>query len=308
MIVTVTMNPAIDKTIEVGCLNRGSLNRIKRVSYDTGGKGINVSRTIKALGGESLATGFLAGNNGKTIAEALSRLGIDNDFVWAEGETRTNTKVVEDSGILTELNEKGTFIPNEKTEELLNKIESLAKKGVLFVLSGSVPEGVDKDIYGRIIEMAHNKGAAVLTDADGELLKNAVSAVPDILKPNRAELEEYAGLHNASEKELMAAAKGLVDRGIKTVALSLGEKGAMFLIKGRAIRCPAIDIKVGSAVGAGDAMAAALAYSYEKGLSPEDTVRMCMAASAGAASTRGTKPPDIMLVHELMEKTELFDM
>lgn len=104
MIVTVTMNPAIDKTIDIESLEQGGLNRIQHVEYDAGGKGINVSKTIRQLGGKSVATGFLGGNAGKTIENVLTEQGIASDFVWVDGETRTNTKVVEKDGTVTELN------------------------------------------------------------------------------------------------------------------------------------------------------------------------------------------------------------
>ena len=110
MIITVSMNPAIDKTVEIEALQPGGLNRIQKVEYDAGGKGINVSKTICELGGESIATGFLGGNAGKTIENVLNEKKIRNEFIWVEGETRTNTKVFEKSGAVTELNEPGPVI------------------------------------------------------------------------------------------------------------------------------------------------------------------------------------------------------
>ena len=113
MIITVSMNPAIDKTVEVSRLLPGGLNRILKVEYDAGGKGINVSKTIRELGGESIATGFLGGNAGKTIENVLNERNIQNDFIWVDGETRTNTKVFEENGEVTELNEPGPIIGEE---------------------------------------------------------------------------------------------------------------------------------------------------------------------------------------------------
>ena len=185
MIVTVTMNPAIDKTVEIDSFVHGGLNRIKRAVYDAGGKGINVSKTIAALGGKTLAAGFLGGNSGRTISNVLDGLGIENDFVWVGGETRTNTKVFEENGMLTELNEPGPDIPEEKTEELIKKLEGLAGENVLFVLSGSIPKGVKPNIYERITRLVHNKGARVLSDADGELFRRSLAEVPDIIKSLR---------------------------------------------------------------------------------------------------------------------------
>lgn len=303
MIVTVTMNPAIDRTVEIDRLLPGGLNRIRKVEYDAGGKGINVSKTIRELGGESIATGFLGGNAGKTIEAVLREKGIQYDFIRIEGETRTNTKIFEESGTVTELNEPGPRIGGKQTERLIEKLKNYAKKGTLFILSGSIPGGVDKHIYARIIRLAHEMGAEVLLDADREPFRYALLERPDIIKPNREELEEYAGYeHNASGKELFNLARSIREKGIKTVAVSMGKSGAMFLHGGYEVMCPALSVKAHSTVGAGDAMTAALAYAWNEKLGEDETIRLCMAASAGAVTTVGTKPPSRELVDELMRQ------
>lgn len=303
MIVTVTMNPAIDKTVDIKELIQGGLNRIKHVEYDAGGKGINVSKTIRELGYSSIATGFLGGNNGKTIANVLKEKEIETDFIWVEGETRTNTKVFEENGALTELNEPGPVITQEKIEELLDKLAGYAGPDTLFVLSGSIPAGVDKDIYGRIIRMVHEKGSEALLDADGELFKRALDAGPDIIKPNRVELEEYAGIdYRASDEELLKIARTFGEKKIRTIAVSMGKSGAMFLLGDYRAKCPAVSVKAHSTVGAGDAMVAALACAWDGKLDEQETVKMCMAVSAGAVTTIGTKPPSKELVDTLKQQ------
>ena len=303
MIVTVTMNPAIDKTVEIERLRHGGLNRIQKVEYDAGGKGINVSKTIRELGGKSVAMGFLAGNSGKTIANVLGEKGIENDFVWVEGETRTNTKVYEKDGTLTELNEPGPAVTEAAVEKLLEKLEEYAGKDTLFVLSGSIPDGVPKDIYARITRRVHEKGSRVLVDADGELFRMALEARPDMIKPNRVELEELFGLAaDACDEELWKAARSLQNQGIETIAVSMGKEGAMFFIGEYQAKCPALSVKIHSTVGAGDAMVAALAYAWEQKNGKEEMVRMCMAVSAGAVMTVGTKPPSAELVETLKKQ------
>ena len=303
MIVTVTMNPAIDKTIDVEHLERGGLNRIQHVELDAGGKGINVSKTIHELGGKSVVTGFVAGNTGKIIQNVMKEWNIESDFIEVAGETRTNTKVFEKTGELTELNEPGPMIGEDDLKALLEKLEGYAKEDTLFVLAGSVPQGVEKDIYKRIIEMVHKKGAKVLLDADGELFHNSLAAGPDIIKPNRVELEEYAGIdYRASDEELLGLARELRNKGIETVAVSMGKSGAMLVMPNGEVRCPALSVKAHSTVGAGDAMVAALAYSWDNRLSGEETIRLCMATSAGAVTTVGTKPPTKELIEELKKQ------
>lgn len=306
MIITVTMNPAIDKTVEISELIQGELNRIHKVEYDAGGKGINVSKTIRELGGESIATGFLGGNAGKTIENVLRDKGITHDFIWVEGETRTNTKVFEESGAVTELNEPGPTINEEQLNALIKKLEGYADKNALFVLAGSIPSGVEVGIYEKMIRILHKKEAKVLLDADGCLFRQALEAGPDIVKPNRKELEEYIGIdYRASERDLVKTARGLREKGIDTVAVSMGKSGAMLIKDGYEVRCPALPVKAHSTVGAGDAMVAALSYSWDKNLSNDKTVKICMAASAGAVTTIGTKPPSRELVDTLMEQVKI---
>ena len=303
MIVTVTMNPAIDKTVDIESLERGGLNRISHVELDAGGKGINVSKTISALGGKSIATGFIAGNSGKVIQGVMNDWNIENDFIEVSGETRTNTKVFEKSGELTELNEPGPVVEEKDVKALLDKLDGYAKEDTLFVLAGSIPRGVEKDIYRQIIELVHKKGAKVLLDADGELFTKALEAGPDIIKPNRVELEQYAGMdYVASEQELLQVAGKMMEKGIGTVAVSMGKSGAIFLKENYKVRCPGLKVKAHSTVGAGDAMVAALSYAWNQKMSDEDTVKMCMAVSAGAVTTIGTKPPSREVVDSLINQ------
>ena len=306
MIVTVTMNPAIDKTIDIEELDRGGLNRIRHVEYDAGGKGINVSKTIRELGGKSIATGFIGGNAGKTIESVLNAQGIENDFVWVEGETRTNTKVVEKNGTVTELNESGPQISKNQVEQLIVKLMNYAGENTLFVLAGSVPAGIEKDIYKIIIEKLHQAGAKVLLDADGELFVNALEAGPDIIKPNKVELEEYAGIgYSTSLREITGIAKNLLNKGIATVAVSLGSEGALLIRADNQVKAPGLKVKAHSTVGAGDAFVAALAYSWDEKLDFTEMMKTCMATSAGAVTTIGTKPPTKEVIETLKKEVKI---
>ena len=306
MIVTVTMNPAIDKTIDIEAMDQGGLNRIQHVEYDAGGKGINVSKTIRQLQGKSIATGFLGGNAGKTIENVLHTQGIDADFVWVEGETRTNTKVVEKNGTVTELNEPGPEISSAQIDQLMNKLMGYAKEDTLFVLAGSVPSSVEKNIYKKMIEKLHETGAKVLLDADGDLFVNALEAGPDIIKPNKVELEEYAGVgHDTSLKDIAGIAKNLMNKGVATVAVSLGSEGALIIRPDNQVKAPGLKVKAHSTVGAGDAFVAALAYSWDEKLDFTEMVKTCMATSAGAVTTIGTKPPTKEVIEELKKQVKI---
>lgn len=309
MIITVTMNPAIDKTVDVAKLERGGLNRIQKIVLDAGGKGINVSKTVKELGGTTIATGFFGGNSGAVIENVLKEYGIRSDFVQVDGETRTNMKVVEQGGIVTELNEPGPVVTQEQTDELIAKLEGYASEDTLFILAGSIPQGVSKEIYRVITEKVHDKGASVLLDADGELFVNSLSARPDIIKPNRVELEQYYRInYRATEEQLIELGCRLLDQGIGLAAVSMGQMGALFLGKERKYRCRGLSVKTHSTVGAGDAMVAALAYGWDQKMSLEESAALGMAVSAGAVTTQGTKPPTREVVDKLLKQVHLEEL
>lgn len=309
MIVTVTMNPAIDKTAELDQLEKGSLNRLKNCLSDIGGKGINVSKTIKAMGGESIATGFCGGSTGKLIEETLERLGIKHDFVHIDNETRVNLKIVEGKGIVTELNEPGPIVTEEEFNALTEKLKLYAGEDTLFVFAGSIPRGIEKDIYIKLIPLVKEKGAKVFLDADGELFAYGLEGRPDYVKPNRVELEGYYNRdYRVTEEELVVMGKDLLAKGNSLAAISLGQMGALFLTKDHTVKCPGIKVDAHSTVGAGDAMVAALSYSLDKKDDFMESVRLAMAASAGAVTTQGTKPPARELIEELKNKVEIVQL
>ena len=309
MIITVTMNPAIDKTAQLEQLERGSLNRLKNVIMDVGGKGINVSKTVKELGGKSIATGFIGGSGGNLIEKVLREQGIKSDFVEIKNEIRTNMKVLEESGFVTELNEPGPVVSGEELDQLTQKLIGYAKEDTLFIMAGSIPNGISKTVYRDLIQKVKGKGAKVFLDADGEVFIHSLKAVPDYIKPNRAELEEYFHMdYRADEKELVKMGKQLIERGIRMAAISLGQMGALFLTKDKVIKCPGLKVEAHSTVGAGDAMVAALSFGLDQGLDLTECARLGLAASAGAVTTKGTKPPKRELVDELMKKVEVIEL
>lgn len=305
MIITVTMNPAMDRTITIPSFVHGGINRIKTVETDIGGKGVNVSKTIKMLGGLSKAIGFAGGNSGDELKNTLKQLGIQPDFIPVNSELRCNTKIVEDNGCVTELNEPGAEVGPMQLEALLRIVNAYAGSGNMFVLSGSVPKGVPVDIYARIIEKVHTKGGKVLLDADGELFRQALEAKPDIIKPNCMEMETLYGVQNAGLEELRSMGEKMLDKGIGKVVISMGSEGALFLEKEKALYGKGLNVKTNSTVGAGDAMAAVMAYAWERKFSMEQTAKLAIATSAGAATTKGTKTPTRELIDTLLDKVEL---
>lgn len=306
MIYTVTLNPAIDKTAEVEEFVAFGLNRLQKIKIDAGGKGINVSKTIRAMGYHSTAFGFIGGSTGTFIREELTRRGIETDFIEVEATTRTNLKVLDKAMRLTELNEQGSEISSSYEEVLINKILSNLKKDDILVLSGSIPQGISVDIYKKIIEACSKVGAKSILDADGKMFAQGIQAKPYCCKPNQVELCTYFGLaRDCTMDELVLKAHSLVNGSTKLVVLSCGEEGAWFITKEKAIRCEALKINLKSSVGAGDAMVAALAVSLERKDTLEQIIRCAMASGAGACETEGTEPANKERLEELMEQVKL---
>ena len=306
MIITVTMNPAIDKTAYVETLHVRGLNRLENVNSTPGGKGINVSKTICALGGNSIATGFLAGGSGAYIENCLRDLNIQSDMVYVDGETRVNLKVVDAQKELTELNEVGPSIRAEQCMHLCDKVVSLAKANDIVVLSGSVPQGVSKDVYALLISRLKQKQARVILDADRALFEQGMKAKPNIIKPNKYELCKYFNAReDIDDAQVAILAKRLLLEGVDLVVVSMGKAGALFVDENHSVRVAGLQIDAQSSVGAGDAMVAALAYGVDQSLPFEEMVRLALATSAGACESKGTQPAPLERVRRLMKEVKI---
>jgi 1-phosphofructokinase len=306
MIVTVTLNPAVDKTALIDNIKLHALNRLKSVVTDIGGKGINVSKTIQSLGGKSIACGFLAGNSGNIIEKKLNDFNIITDFVYVEGETRTNLKLVEKEGLLTELNEQGPKVSSDDINRLAGKLEKYAKHDTIFVFGGSASPGIDYNIYQKLIEHVRRKGARIILDADGKFFADGLEAIPDVVKPNVFELTQYFAIRDQDdEKVLIQCGKKLIAKGINNIWISRGSNGALFLYQNKIIRIPGLKIKANSCVGAGDALVAAYAYGLDTAMPLEDCIKLAIATSAGAVLTKGTKPPSKDMVKRIIPEVEI---
>jgi 1-phosphofructokinase len=308
MILTVTLNPALDKTAAVDVMRPNALNRLRDITLDAGGKGVNVSAMVKALGGSTLAMGFAGGYAGDELLARIAERGIEHDFVRIKAMTRINLKVADSGGGLTELNEPGPVILAEEWEALEKKLAAKAAAGNIFVLSGSLPRGIPADTYKRLCITLRSAGARVFVDADGEALRLALEAPPDYVKPNRYELLQYFGLEDdgkPTEACLAGLLRKLLDRGVSLAALSMGPQGALFASPEAFWRGEALPVSVRSTVGAGDSMAGALAYGIDKGLPTEQCLALAMAASGGAAATEGTKAPEAQTVENLLKQVKL---
>ncbi len=306
MIITVTLNPAVDKTGVVETFQPGAVNRLKSVRMDPGGKGINVSKTLNMLGQKSRAVGILGGNTGAWIEAALHTAGIDTDFVMVEHPTRTNLKLIDCvSGGTTDINEPGATVTEKTLDEAKERLLSGLKRDDIVVFSGSLPPGAPDTLYGDWASLCREAGAKAFVDADGESLRHAVDAVPYAVKPNLHELSRLIGQELAGINNILASGKRLIDRGVTLAAISLGGDGALFLSGNACYRGYGLTVEARSTVGAGDSMMAALAFGEARGMDFEETARLAIAVSAASVMQSGSQSADPSTVQELLGRVRL---
>ncbi len=287
MIVTVTLNAAIDRTLTVPNFQRGQRHRASAGVTLAGGKGINVARALKALGVPVVATGLVGGTTGSRIVEELTAEAILNDFVHIEGESRTSTAVVDPTGgAYTEINEWGPAVRAEELEMLREKLRYLTQDAEFVVFAGSLPRDVDDDFYAEASRELARRHVPVVLDTDGEPLRLAVEAEPFLVSPNQAEAEALAGQEFHDEEDFQLALDAIAEMGPRNVLITT-EQGAFALLREeretQRLRATAPRVDPISTVGAGDVLLAGFLAARHAGRSNEEALRAAVAA--GTAST-----------------------
>jgi len=306
MIYTVTLNPALDKSICVTNFTLDTVNRAESTRLEAGGKGINVSRITKKLGFTSKAIGILGGNSGKLIEEKLSAEGIDFEAVFCDGETRTNLKINDyKNNTFTDINESGFEVSNQTVGKTLDILLSKIKKDDIVVLAGSLPKGANEETYKNWISECKQRGAMVFLDADGIALEKGIEATPFFIKPNIDELSRLFKREFSNYEEIKSAAEILVNMGINTVAVTLGGDGAIIVTKDGAFKALAAPVEVKSTVGAGDSFVAAVAVATENKLTTEDTLQFAVAVSNAKVTAEGLEFPELSLVEKIKKSIEI---
>ncbi len=293
MIITVTLNPAVDKTARSPGFSTDHVNRLGGIRLDAGGKGINASKIIQKLGGTSVAMGFLGGTAGAFVERSLAEMGIQGDFVRVFGETRTNLKVVDPvDGTYTDLNEPGPEIVSAALAELETRLLTRAAPGDTVLLAGSVPAGVPDHIYAVWTERLKSRGVFVAADLDGERLRQVITERPWLIKPNDEELRQILKLPDMEISTLAAAAEALCRDGVENVVVSLGARGALFAGKGRSLLAKGPEVVVKSTVGAGDTVTAVMIFAHETGMSLPEAARLAIGAATAKVTREGSSPPE----------------
>jgi len=284
-IVTVTFNPAIDESVIIKNFSANSVNRVESSEKHAGGKGINVAAFLADYGIPSTVTGFLGKHNDEIFCEHFDGKNISDRFVRIEGSTRSGLKIIDKENLTTtDINYPGVSLIKKDEIRLYETIEKLAENKALFVLSGSVPCGVNTSIYAKVMDILKDKGCEVIVDTSGEAFTHAVAKVPTVIKPNIHELSEYFGNELTSTEEVIKECQYFLNSGTKYVVVSMGSKGALFLTPNEVLHAWSPDVKVLSTVGAGDAMVAGITAGIVQGLSLEETARLSSAFSLYAIS------------------------
>lgn len=314
MIITVTLNAAIDRTLAVPSFTLGRRHRAVEQASMAGGKGVNVARALKALGRPVIATGFAGGHTGTRIIEQLTDEAILCDFVRIRDESRMSTAVVDPtSGQQTEINERGPEVSEAELDLFVDKLLYLAQGAAMCVFSGSLPRGVEPGLYARLVEELNRLGVTTVLDCEGEPLRLAARAEPTVVAPNEAEAEELVGHEFADDDDRRNALGEIAEMGPRDCLMTLAS-GALALVSAdhndpraerklyRAALEPGEPV---SAVGAGDAFLAGYVAARYGGASPEDCLRSAVASGAESTAHFGAGVLDPKEVERLRGEVEI---
>lgn len=284
MILTVTLNAAIDKRYVVEGFKVGEVNRVVECAYTPGGKGLNVSKPAAIAGARVVATGFAGGHAGNYIEEKLKDFGIESQFYHMKEESRSCINIWDSvNHVQTEFLEPGFEVTEADFAAFEEKFSSLAEEADVVAMSGSVPKGLDARAYQRLVAICKEKGKKVILDTSGKLLEEGIKACPTMVKPNIDEIRMLTGKPCNDRDELLQAAKQIHGQGVEVVVISLGGEGSL-AVCGEGVyqaRVPKIDAV--NTVGCGDSMIAGFALGFSQNMTMEETLRRASAISASAA-------------------------
>lgn len=299
MILTVTLNAAIDKRYVVEDFRVGEVNRVKECVYTPGGKGLNVSKPASIAGAKVVATGFVGGHAGNYIEAELKPFGIESAFYHMEQESRSCINIWDTvQKKQTEFLEPGFTVTEKDFEGFVEKFRELVKDADVVAMSGSVPKGLDGTAYQKLVTIVKAAGKKVILDTSGKLLAAGIESRPTMIKPNIDEIRMLTGSQCDDLNEIIEAAEQIHANGVEVVAVSLGGDGAIVVSDEGVFRAIVPKIDAVNTVGCGDSMIAGFALGFGEGLSIADILKKASAISAAAALREETG----FFVMEDMEK------
>ncbi len=309
MITTVTLHAAIDRTLYVDKFGVGQVHRVTRQVNEPGGKGNNVAKVIRQLGGQVTATGIIAGDNGVFIERSLTERGIRTSFIQSPGDSRVCLNIVDDSsGSSTELLGQGPTMSEAEVEAIKKQVQELATQSSAVVMSGSLPPGAPSTMYAELIRLVRSAGARAFLDTGGTAFSVGLSASPHFVKPNEQELAEWLGKKPRDVSEWSRAAYMLLDQGIDEVCITLGSNGVLAVLNGAAYMVKPPSIQPVNTVGCGDAFVAGMAYAGERGDSTESRLRTAVAAAAANAMSSKAGNIDYVLFEQYEHQVQIIPL
>jgi 1-phosphofructokinase len=280
-ILTLTLNPALDLTLRLDQLQPGAVNRCHGFASHAAGKGLNVAQVLADLGHSLSVAGFLGRANAAPFESLMHRRGFHDLFVRVPGETRSNIKLAEADGRITDLNGPGPQVEAEHLDQLLDELDPLLAGHDAIVVAGSLPRGVSPEWFASLLRRLKASGVPLALDSSGAALSAALGVAPWLVKPNEEELAEACG------SDLAAAVRGLRTQGVEHVLLSRGAAGVDWHGPGIALRAIPPRVEVASTVGAGDSLLAASLHGLLCGWPAERTLRLATAVAAQAVTQVG---------------------
>ncbi|UVJ46638.1 1-phosphofructokinase [Pseudomonas sp. LS1212] len=282
-ILTITLNPALDLTIELAELRLGEVNRSEALHSHAAGKGLNVAQVLADLGHSLTVSGFIGMDNQQPFDTLFARRGFVDAFIRVPGETRSNIKLAENGGRITDLNGPGLQVDENAQQALLARLERIAPGHDAVVVAGSLPRGVSAQWLQTLLERLKAMGLKVALDTSGEALRAGLAAAPWLVKPNTEELAEAMG----SGVDQVVAARTLREQGVEHVVISHGAEGVNWFSNQPALQALPPKVRVASTVGAGDSLLAGMVHGLLGNHSAEQTLRTATAIAAMAVTQIG---------------------
>lgn len=299
----ITLNPAIDLTLELDTLRLGQVNRVSQSNQRPAGKGLNVAQVLRQLGHDIWVTGFLGQANRAIFDQDFTRQGFHNAFIYVEGETRQNIKIAESAthehgGQMTDINGKGFVVDAVAKQHLFDHIPSLAKNVDFIVMAGSLPQNFSLDDFDNLIQHIQTANPKLAIDSSGEALKIAVKNQPFLLKPNNDELLESFGqpANTLAEQQALLAT---LESHTPNWVISLGENGVNWLNSQQNLHATPPKVTVKSTVGAGDTLLAGILHGLASGLSEAESLQLATALASNTVSQVGCELPDNTRLEQL---------
>ncbi|MCX7967769.1 MAG: 1-phosphofructokinase [Armatimonadetes bacterium] len=305
-VVTVTLNPAIDKTVVVPNFRPERVVRAKEVYIYPSGKGVNVARVLVRLDVPAICLGFIGGYFGKFLADGLTREGIEHDFTTVSDETRINLTIRDpETGLEVHLVEPGSKVTDEDWQRFVATYKRHLEGASWVVLCGSLPPGAPVDAYAQLIAIANEKGIRCALDTSGEALRRGVEAKPKLVKPNRQELAELVGSELANEEGLRSAVTKVHELGVDIVVVSLGKEGAIGSDGTNLWKATPFPIKVVNTIGSGDALLGGLIFALLKEMPFEEALKFAVATGTANTLVDGPCYIDLRDLHEIWSETSV---